>query len=206
MIPENQPGVGPGLILLAAGGSSRLGEPKQRLLLRGRTLLQRSLDAASASTAHPIIVVLGSGADSLRKDLVGQDVTTVVNKGWREGIASSIRCGIGELLVINPDTPGAILMVCDQPHVAASVLNKLITEHQRTNKAFIACSYGNTIGTPALFSRTLFGELLQLEGDVGAKSLLHRHRDEVGVIKFPEGSIDIDTVVDYQALSAAHQQ
>src|SRR5215213_854940 len=91
-----------GVILLAAGDSSRLGSPKQLLVHDGRTLLQNSLQVAHASNAHPSVVVLGANADKIKKELDGLDTQIVVNYDWQEGMASSIRCGVKALVEISP--------------------------------------------------------------------------------------------------------
>lgn len=89
-------------------------------------------------------------------------------------------------------------MVCDQPYVTSALLNNLMIVHQKTRKHIVACSYENTFGTPVFFHKTLFPELLQLKGDVGARGLIRQHPDEVGTVLFPEGKIDIDTNADYK--------
>jgi molybdenum cofactor cytidylyltransferase len=188
-----------GIILLAAGDSSRLGQPKQLLLYNGQTLLQRSLHAASNSHAHPLIVVLGANANNIKKE-IDNDAHVVTNDAWKEGMASSIRCGIQTLLKISLDADGAILMVCDQPYISSAIINTLIATHQQTGKPIITCSYADTFGPPTLFHRSIFPELLQLSGDVGAKSILKQHAGNLEFVLFPEGNIDIDTQADYRKL------
>ena len=193
-----------GVILLAAGNSSRLGRPKQLLSFEGETLLQHSLQVASASQAHPIILVLGAQADIIKGDVdkLNLHIIIIQNKGWVEGMASSIRSGIKALTRINPDAEGSILMVCDQPYVTCSLLDKLISVHQRTGKPIIASSYENTFGPPVFFHHSLFDELMRLKGDVGAKSIAQQHADAVEVIPFPEGTYDVDTEADYERIKS----
>ena len=195
-----------GVILLAAGDSSRLGVPKQLLLHDGKTLLQNSLQAANASNAVLSMVILGANADAIKKELDGLDTEIVVNDDWQEGMASSIRCGIKALVEISPSAEAAILMVCDQPFVTASLLNNLIEVHQNRSHSIVTCSYDGTVGPPALFPKRIFPELLRLKGDVGAKNILQQHSKEVEVILFPEGNLDIDTIEDYKKLSKHHQR
>lgn len=195
-----------GVILLAAGDSSRLGSPKQLLLHDGKTLLQNSVQAANASMAYPSVIVLGANADTIKKEFDGLDTQIVVNDDWQEGMASSIRCGIQALLEISPSAEGAILMVCDQPYVNASLLNNLIGVYQDNSHPIVACSYADTFGPPALFPKRIFPELLELKGDVGAKNILHQHSREVELILFPEGTLDIDTIEDYKKISKKHQR
>ena len=195
-----------GVILLAAGNSSRLGRPKQLLPLEGETLLQHSLQVASASQAQPIVLVLGAQADIIKNDVDKLNLHIIQNNDWGEGMASSIRAGIKALTRIEPDVEGSILMVCDQPYVTSSLLNKLISVHQRTGKPIIASMYENTFGPPVLFHHSVFDELIQLKGDVGAKSIVQKHPDDVEVIPFPEGTYDVDTEADYERIKSIGKQ
>ena len=187
-----------GIVLLAAGESSRLGRPKQLLPYEKQTLLQRCLQIAKASDGNPIVVVLGAGAEMIKKEIGSVDAHVIVNNNWQEGMASSIRSGIKELERISPNAEGVVLMICDQPFVSASLMNSLIGAHRGSGKPIIASGYDNTFGPPVLFHKTLFHELLQLKGDVGAKGVISKHADEVEVVSFPEGSMDIDTDADYE--------
>jgi molybdenum cofactor cytidylyltransferase len=186
-----------GIIILAAGASTRLGEPKQQLLYKGRTLLQHAVDAAVESMAQLVIVVLGANAEVIKNNITNQGVTIIHNKDWEEGMASSIRTGITELQKLSPDIDDAILMLCDQPFVDVALLNNLMLNKQQTSKPIIACAYNNTVGPPALFDKTYFNALLSLKGQEGAKKLLMKYRDKVFTIPFDKGAIDIDTAADY---------
>jgi molybdenum cofactor cytidylyltransferase len=186
--------------LLAAGGSSRLGKPKQLLLYNGKTLLQYGIESAIDTGTKPIIVVLGANADQLIRDINDKEVQVVVNKIWYEGMASSIRCGLQKLLEITPAVEAVIFMVCDQPFVTANLLENLVAKYKDARKPVIASSYKNGIGTPALFDKTIFAALLALKGDTGAKRIMKENPDWVDIVNFPLGNIDIDTDFDYDAL------
>jgi molybdenum cofactor cytidylyltransferase len=186
-----------GIIILAAGASTRLGEPKQQLLYKGKTLLQHAVDAAVESKGEPIIVVLGANAEVIKNDITNQGVTIIHNKDWEEGMASSIRAGITELQKLSPDIDDAILMLCDQPFVDVALLNNLMLHKQQTSTPIIACAYNNTVGPPALFDKTYFNTLLSLNGQEGAKKLLMKYSRDVFTIPFEKGAIDIDTAADY---------
>jgi len=190
-----------GAIILAAGESSRLGTPKQLLKYAGRSLLQHSADAATTSGAHPVVVVLGASADSIKKEIENNKVHVVVNTKWHEGMASSIRCGIKTLLELDPLAEGAIMVLCDQPHITPALLTSLMMTYRETGKLIVACHYRNTFGPPVFFHKTIFPGLLSLKGDVGAKGLISQHASEMELVSFPGGSIDIDTEADYQNLS-----
>ncbi|MBD0295158.1 MAG: nucleotidyltransferase family protein [Flavisolibacter sp.] len=186
---------------MAAGASSRLGKPKQLLPYDGQSLLQHALQIAKASNAQSILIVLGARAELLKKEIGDNTAHVVVNAAWEEGMASSIRCGIRALMEMSPTVEAVILMVCDQPYVTAPLLNDLIAAHQQTGKPIATCSYENTFGPPTLFHKHLFPELLQLEGDVGARSVIRQHANEVEIVLFPKGSIDVDTGADYEKLT-----
>lgn len=186
-----------GLILLAAGASTRLGKPKQNLVFEGETLLQRALQTALDSVCSPVILVLPPDPDRVLPGLTGAPVTIAVNQEWKEGMASSIRCGLEQLLTIEPDVSSCIFMVCDQPYVTASVLDNLVKEHRGT---IVASTYQDTLGTPVLFDKSYFPELMQLQGQEGAKKIVMKHRQDVLTIPFPLGEVDIDTAADYNSL------
>jgi molybdenum cofactor cytidylyltransferase len=192
-------------IVLAAGESSRLGRPKQLLEYNGRTFLQNSVQIAIASGVQKVVVVLGAHAEKIKKEIAGGDVHLVENTEWKEGMASSIRSGLQAISEIDPGVESVILMVCDQPFVTASLLNELITVHQKTGKPIVACSYENTFGPPVLFHKTIFQELLQLRGDVGARGIVSKHTGEVELIPFPKGTYDIDTDTDYARIMGNSQ-
>ena len=190
-----------GVIILAAGASSRLGTPKQLLQYAGKTLLQQSLQVAVDSIARPVIVVLGADADHIKKETDFSSALAIVNADWEEGMASSIRSGINALLKIDPLAEGAVLMLCDQPYTTSALVNELVAVHQNTGKAIVASSYSDTLGVPALFHKSIFPELLQLEDDLGAKGIIQQHAKDTEVVAFSKGNVDIDTEADYQKLS-----
>ena len=200
MVPQDSQPFSIAVIILAAGRSARLGSPKQLLSYRGKTLLQHTIDTALESQASPILVVLGSGKDAIKKELEQKQVFILENSSWESGMASSISCGITNLQELAPESKAAILMVCDQPFVNAKLLNNLITKHKDTRQSIVASSYANTLGTPALFHQSLFSELLVLEGESGAKSLIKKYSLQTGFVSFDQGSIDIDTRVNYRNL------
>lgn len=189
------------VVILAAGRSSRLGRPKQLLAYRDKTLLQHSIDNAAQINAETVIVVLGSNKELIEDQIDTKGIQIIGNLNWDSGIASSIICGIDHLNSISPEIDALILMVCDQPYADSHILNNLLTEQKETGKAIIACAYDGIAGTPALFHRTLFQELLSLEGDTGAKKLFEKYKSLASFIPFKTGGIDIDTTEDYKNLS-----
>ena len=187
-------------IILAAGKSSRLGKPKQLLRYQNKTLLQHAINTAKLSSIQTIIVVLGSNADLIQNEMDNTGIRVVINNDWPSGVASTIRCGIQTLTKHDAAIDEVILMVCDQPFVAADLLNTLMEKQKETGTPIIASQYGDTIGTPALFHKQFFPELMELQGDTGAKRIMMQHNDLLATIPFPQGRIDIDTIDDYKAL------
>jgi molybdenum cofactor cytidylyltransferase len=188
------------IVILAAGASSRLGRPKQLLPWQGKTLLQHAVQTAMAITTQPVVVT-GSNADQLVAGLNHTQVHVVFNPDWEQGIASSIRCGLQALLDRTPMPDQVIFMVCDQPFVSAGLLLELINERQESQKSIVASAYGGTLGIPALFDKSLFPQLLDLQGDMGAKKLIQGFPERVSSVNFPKGEIDIDTVSEYEKLT-----
>ncbi len=187
----------PGIIVLAAGASVRMGRPKQLLHISGASLIRRAVQAAIDSEGHPVVVVLGANAELIRPELDGLEVHVTVNSEWSAGMSASIRCGLERLLTLAPEIEGVVLMLADQPEITGSSLRKLMLEQKHS--ALVAARYNDVLGTPALFSRDYFDELLQLEGQSGARSLIERHRDHVRMVDLPEATRDLDTPEDLAA-------
>lgn len=192
-----------GIVILAAGASTRLGKPKQLLQYHGKTLLDHSVNEAINAKADAVVVILGKNADLLQNKIDNQKVNVVINKDWEEGMAASVRLGLATLLKIKPYIDAVIFMVCDQPHISSLVLNELITTQQKTTKQIVTCNYGGSIGPPALFHKKYFRELAKVKGDIGARNIIQQNMNDVATILFPEGKIDIDTQEDYDALESS---
>lgn len=197
---------GIGLILLAAGGSSRLGHPKQLLPYRGRTLLRHAAETALASVCRPIVAVLGAQADHLRPEMAGLEVLIVENPGWEEGMGSSIRIGLAALEMSAPDVSGVLLMLCDQPLLSPKALDALVRSHLDTGSPLVASEYGGTRGVPAFFSRALFPELRALKDAQGARAVIAAHASEAVTLPLPAGVWDVDTAADYARLRSQGEQ
>ena len=186
-----------GIIILAAGNSSRLGRPKQLLEYKESTLLKNTVSEALKVENSFIIVVTGSNHDLIEKELNLTDITFAFNSEWENGMSSSIVKGISELLLLNPKCEKCILAVCDQPFVTHTVFENLITQANKTKKGIAASAYSETLGTPVLFHKKYFHELLELKGQEGAKKLIKKYTEDVVSVFFEKGNIDIDTEEDY---------
>lgn len=189
-------------IVLAAGGSSRLGAPKQLVLFRGSPLVRHAVIAAAGSGAHPVIVVLGAQSEQVAAAVRGAaGVVSVVNERWREGLASSIAAGVREAARIDPECDGVLITVADQPLVDRLALRRLL-EAFGSGPRVVASAYSDTIGVPALIGREHFGELLELTGDAGAGVWLRTSGAKVHRVRLPDAAIDIDSVEDAARLAA----
>ncbi|WP_343706749.1 nucleotidyltransferase family protein [Flavobacterium sp.] len=189
-----------GIIILAAGNSSRLGRPKQLLKHKESTLLKNTIAEALKIQNSFLIVLTGANHDVIEKELNLPEVKLSFNSEWESGMSSSIVKGIIELMLLNPDCEQCILSVCDQPFVTSSVFENLINQSKRTGKGIAASAYAETLGTPALFHQKYFHELLEFKGKEGAKKLIKKYADDVVSVPFEKGNIDIDTEEDYQKL------
>ena len=192
-----------GIIILAAGESVRMGEPKQLLAYRGGTLLHHAIETALTLPGTPVIVVLGAHAARIRAQVRDPGVFITENPDWRTGMGGSIRAGLNALLTAHPGIAAALFLLCDQPLVSASHLGNLVATHERTGRAIVASEYGGVLGVPALFSRTLFPELLALNGTDGARQIIQTRRDQAMGITFQDGAIDIDTPAEYARLRSS---
>ncbi|HLX67725.1 MAG TPA: nucleotidyltransferase family protein [Puia sp.] len=193
-----------GIIILAAGNSSRLGRPKQLLPYQGKTLLSHVVSEALAAHLHPVVVVTGAYQAEIEDSLRGQPVALTFNPDWETGMASGIAAGLKAALAIEPQLQALIVAVCDQPYISAGLFGSLMEKHAVSGKRMIASFYSEICGTPVLFDKHYFNELAALAGDAGAKQLLKRHPDDVATVPFPKGSIDIDTAEDLKIFVNSH--
>ena len=185
------------MILLAAGASSRLGRAKQLLDYNGQSFLKHMISTVESAGLTSLIVVLGANASSLSAEADGKHIDVVINTGWQEGIASSIRCGIIAMQNRYPACDGALIIVCDQPYITVDLRNQLIRVQKKSGKPIAASAYEKIAGTPAIFHQSFFTQLASLQGDKGAGKILKQVPDSIATIDFPLGSFDIDTQEDY---------
>lgn len=185
-------------VILAAGEASRMGQPKQLLSIGHQSLIQRAVDTAANAGCRPVVVVLGANAVLIGREIQHKPVVPVLNEQWQEGMGTSIMVGIRELLVTSPEVRAAIIMLCDQPLVNSSLLQKLIQEHEVSGKPITASLYKGTLGVPALFHRSFFDQLQGLKGSTGARKLIRQHTEQAAVVPFEQGATDLDTPEDYE--------
>lgn len=186
-----------GIILLAAGASQRFGSPKQLADLNGRPLLRHAAETALEAAIGPVQVVLGAVDAPCREVLSGLDVGIVLNTGWRQGMASSIAAGLRPWLTERLD--GVIIFLADQPAVTSDHLRTLALAGG--SHEIVASRYVGQLGVPAWFSSARFPDLMDLEGEKGAKSLIAREPDAAW-IDLPAAALDIDTPSDLHHASS----
>ena len=195
-----------GLVILAAGGSVRLGSPKQLLQYQQQSLLKNIVDTSlKISNAH-VVVVVGAQKDIMLKELNNHVVNIVVNENWLKGMSTSIKIGLAESIALNPLIEACIFVVCDQPFISLQLLQTLISTYEHTEKGIIACVYKGVTGTPVLFNKKYFNDFKLLENEEGAKKLLAINNTDLEIIPFIHGEIDIDTKEDYKKLIDAFRQ
>lgn len=185
-------------ILLAAGGSRRLGEPKQLLAYRGRPLLHHAASVLLATPCRPVLVVLGAEGERARAALDGLPVEIVDNARWSDGVGTSIAAGIAAAAA--HDVAAAVLALVDQPLVTAASFERLLAMWRTTRRPIVASRYAGTVGVPALFAAELFPRLRTLDRDHGCKPLIRAAGARAALVDCPEAATDVDTPADYTSL------
>lgn len=180
-------------VVLAAGGSTRFGSPKQLIRVQGHALLTRAVANAVEVAGHGVTVVLGAHAAELTSLLRHSSASVIVNREWQEGIASSIRAAVARLPA---GCDGVLLTLADQAAVTVDDLARLIAAWRGNSRSIAAARYDGTTGVPAIFPRADFAALAALRGDRGARDLLRRNADRTTAVAVANASIDIDTPED----------
>jgi molybdenum cofactor cytidylyltransferase len=194
-------------IILAAGASRRLGQPKQLVQVGGETLLARTIRLAREAGSNPIFVVLGASGSAVAERVDLSQALTVTNPDWEQGIASSIRAGIGALLQSDPGATAAMLLVCDQPRLTSEHLTALFGAYEQAGGSqagesrIVASRYSGIAGIPAIFPASQFASLVALQGDQGARHLLRESKSPVMMIDLEGGELDIDSPGDLAAIT-----
>jgi molybdenum cofactor cytidylyltransferase len=186
-------------IVLAAGGSKRLGEPKQLLRVGQETLLVRTTRLAQRTVGGQVIVVLGAARQRLqsllRRRLPG--VAWVYNASWSQGLAVSLRTGLKQ---IPPRSAGALILLVDQATLTPEDLGRLVARWRKHPARPAAAFYLGRAGAPAVIPRRLFAAVKKLEGDIGARQLL-RDLGDLSLVDMPRAAFDVDTPADAAALT-----
>jgi molybdenum cofactor cytidylyltransferase len=186
-----------GGILLAAGGSSRMGHPKQLLTWRDEPLVRHAARNALQAGLSPLAIVTGAHADQVRKAVMDLPVRLVDNPEWDQGQSSSVKAG---LEAMPPETGAAIFLLVDQPYTSSGLIRSLVDLHSRTLSPLVAPRVGERRANPVLFDRQVFPDLMAVQGDMGGRKLFSKH--PVSWLDWPDEKLllDIDTEEDYQRL------
>lgn len=188
-------------VILAAGGSTRLGRPKQLLPYGGEVLVSRIARLTESCGCSPIVVVTGASASEVEAALQSLPLAqTVFNPDWETGMGSSASVGVSAALQSEIPFDAVLLLVCDQPLVSETLLRDICETYRRTGKSVVASEYDAIYGVPCLFDRSVLPELVALRGASGAKSVIERYRKAGDAISvpFPEGTLDVDTPADWE--------
>lgn len=191
-------------IVLAAGLSKRMGKTNKLLVdIGGKPMIRHVVDRISESNVEKIVVVLGHKQSDVRRTLEGTRASFVENMNYQEGLSSSIKAG---LKALSANIDGAVICLGDMPLVSGRLLNTLMEEFSsRAGRAICVPTYEGRRGNPVLWPSELFGEILQIDGDVGARDLIDHYADLVIEVSQPDGALlfDIDT---HDELNAFHKK
>jgi len=186
-------------IILAAGTSTRMGTAKQLLRLDDRPLLQHVLDNVRASEVEEIVLVLGSSAESIQREIDAHNVCVVLNESYQQGMGTSLKAG---LAAVGPEAQAALIVLADQPFVRPATLDKLIAEHRSSGAQIAIPTYRGFRGNPVLLDRSVFPEVMALGGDICCRAIFGDHPR--GIVKVPVDDagilLDIDRREDFEAL------
>lgn len=185
-------------VILAAGSSSRMGKPKQFLKIDNETLIQKAANTAMDAGAGETIIVAGLDHDLIKTELHRSTIQVIVNPHSELGMGNSLKFGVDFVMKSYSNYEATVVMVCDQPLVTSSHLEKIITEHKNTKSPIVASFYSERNGVPVLFHRSMYERLLTIKDQQGAKYIIEQNPTLVKSVDFPEGAIDLDTPEDYE--------
>jgi molybdenum cofactor cytidylyltransferase len=187
-----------GVIILAAGESSRMGFPKQVLPIFGTSMIKHLVHEVLDTPYFPLTVVVGAHKDKIVPELKDIPLSIIDNPTWREGMGGSVKMGLVGTYLASKDIDAVLVMTSDMPHVNAALLRQMVkTAEQHPNKSIVAAAYSKTIGVPVLFKRARFEDILNLKPHEAPKIILQNYKEEVVSVPFELGSVDLDTKQSY---------
>jgi CTP:molybdopterin cytidylyltransferase MocA len=190
-------------LILAAGGSSRMGSPKQLLPWHGRPLLEHVIAEVNASALDEVLIVLGGSAERIRTEVDFGRARSVLNPDYASGMASSLRAGLAALA---PEVGRVVVILGDQPAISPELLDGLLRLQRESRLPAAALSFGGLLHPPVVLERELWPGLDSLQGDVGCRALIRGRAELVAALPVsddPEHPVDVDTPEDYRRLTAA---
>jgi len=183
-------------IVLAAGASTRMGRNKLFMQLEGESLLRRVVRLVSAAGLDPVVVVLGHEAGQARDELVGLGCEPVLNPDYERGVNTSVRAGIQ---AVRERAAAVVVVLADMPLVTSDMIAALVERYRHSDAPLVISEYGGVNAPPMLYDRTLFDELLSMEGEGCGKQVVKRHRSEALSLSWPtEALTDLDEPNDYE--------
>ncbi|WP_243735819.1 nucleotidyltransferase family protein [Christiangramia sabulilitoris] len=195
-----------GVVILAAGSSSRLGYPKQLVDFKGKPMLQHIIDVADSFEFGTEVLVLGAAAKEIKDKIEPKKFEILFNQNWQEGMASSIRAGLEKSLEKEKDLEHLLILLSDQPFVSKQRIDALIKEQLASNSEATFSEYDEDVGVPAIFSSSVFPYLKELKGDHGAKKLVYDKKIQFRTVKFEKGNFDVDTKEDVELLKKLEKE
>ena len=187
------------IVVLAAGGSKRMGTAKQALPWGNSTLIEHVIQMAIKTPANEVLVVLGANSELVSTSIKQYAISILQNENWELGLGTSISKAINHILYSKPELNGVLFILADQPFITSDYLKTMIQNFESNNNRIIASSYSEgDYGVPVLFSSIYFSELSELKGDHGAKDVLRKYKSQIVVLAPPNINVDLDTQADYK--------
>lgn len=187
------------IIILAAGSSTRMKTPKQLLDYKGKNLLQRTLDLATELGAEQRLLVLGGWRENIKEQIDASTFDILHNTDHKNGMSTSLKLAINHIRSTSK-IESILVMLCDQPLIPKSHYEQLLKQANQSAVSIVATSYNQILGVPCIFKSNHFEELLNLDGQQGAKFLIKKYKNEVISIPCKNAAFDIDTLEDYHRL------
>jgi molybdenum cofactor cytidylyltransferase len=187
-------------VILAAGASSRMRKTKQLLPLGESTVLAQTLAHVQSAALDEIVIVLGASAEAIRCRLPSpRELKIVVNQEYRRGMASSLRAGLS---AVDPNSSAALIILGDQPFIRPRTLDRIVEEYRRSRAQIVIPMHQGQRGNPVLLDRSVFAEVMTLEGDVGSRAIFANHLDGIVHVEVEDAGIllDLDEPADYERL------
>lgn len=188
-----------GVIILAAGGSGRMGKAKQTLEIeKGKSMLRKTCEVALNASLGTVVVVVGANKREVVPELERLGVTIIDNSKWTEGVASSMVIGLAGLYMMNKQLSGAVVLVADQPYINPELLEYMVAKFHEKEKKAVVCRYDSeSWGFPAVIGPSVFAEITHLTGEEDLMVVLKNYSKELEFVDFDKGKVDINTPEDY---------